>query len=58
MSRRLSADRTAYGLGQRAVAAQESFLVGVENRHKGDFGEVKALTEKIDSDKHIEFSRT
>ena len=44
----------ADGLDQRTAAAQETFLVGVEHHHEGDFGQVEALAQQVDADEHVE----
>ncbi len=41
-------------LHERPGGAEESFLVGVEDRHQGDLGEVEPLPEQVDPDEHIE----
>ena len=48
--------RPAHRLNQRAVAAQKSFLVGVENRHQRDFRQVQSFAQQVDSDQHIELA--
>ena len=45
--------RTADGLDQASGGSQEAFLVGVEDRHQGDLGEVEALAEQVDADQHV-----
>src|SRR5262245_43815048 len=44
----------ADGLDQRRLAAQKAFLVGVEDRHQGAFGNVQALAQQVDADQHVE----
>ena len=44
----------ADGLDQRGLAAQEAFLVGVENGDKRAFGNVEALAQQVDAHQHIE----
>ena len=44
------------GLDQARLAAQKTFLVGVENRHERDFRQVQAFAEQIDADQHVEFA--
>ena len=46
----------ADGLGERAVAAQEAFFVGVENSHERHLGQVEAFAEQVDADEHIKLS--
>ena len=44
----------ADGLDQRGLAAQKSFLVGVEDRDQRAFGNVEALAQQIDADQRVE----
>jgi hypothetical protein len=44
----------ADGLDQRGLAAQEAFLVGVENGDEAAFGNVEALAQQVDADEHVE----
>src|SRR6266404_2132951 len=44
----------ADGLDQRGLAAQKTFLVGVENRDQRAFGNVEALAQQIDADEGVE----
>ncbi len=44
----------ADGLDQRAARAQESFLVGIENRHQRDLGEIEPFTQQVDADQDVE----
>ena len=37
------AGRPAHGLNQRSIAAQETFLVRIENGDEGDFREIETL---------------
>jgi hypothetical protein len=46
----------ADGLDERARAAQEALLVGVEDRHQGDLGQVEALAQQVDADQHVELA--
>src|SRR5215470_3156741 len=48
---------TTYGLDERALGAQESFLVGVEHRHQRDLRDVETFAEKIDADQHVELAQ-
>src|SRR5690606_25413899 len=41
-------------LDQRRLAAQEAFLVGVEDRYQRTFGNVETLAQEVDSDQHVE----
>jgi hypothetical protein len=43
----------ADGLDERGFAAQEAFLVGVEDAHKAAFGDVEALAQQVDADQHV-----
>src|SRR5262249_10116458 len=42
------------GLDQRRLAAQEPFLVGVEDRHQRAFRNVEALAQQVDADQRVE----
>src|SRR5947207_15259155 len=44
-------------LNQRAIAAQESFLVGVKNRDEGNLRQIETFAQQIDSDQHIELAQ-
>ena len=44
----------ADGLDQAGLAAQEAFLVGVEDRHQRALGDVEALAQQVDADQHVE----
>ena len=48
--------RAADGLDQRALRAQEAFLVGVEDRHQRHFGNVEPFAQQVDADQHVEFA--
>ncbi len=48
------AGRAADGLHQRRLAAQEAFLVGVENRHQRDFGQVQPFAQQVHADQRVE----
>jgi len=39
---------------QGSLRAQETFLVGVEDRHQSAFGNVEALAQQVDADQHVE----
>ena len=43
-------------LDQRALGAQEAFLVGVEDRHQRHLGNVEALAQQVDADQHVELA--
>ena len=43
----------AYGLDQRALRAQKTFLVRVQNRHQRDLGNIQPLAQQIDANQHI-----
>src|SRR4051812_16123256 len=43
-------------LDERRLAAQEAFLVGVEDGDERDLGEVEPLTEEVDADEHVELT--
>ncbi len=47
----------AGGLDQRSLAAQEAFLVGIENADERDFRKIESFAEKIDADENIEVGR-
>ena len=44
----------ADGLDERAVVAQEALLVGVEDGHERDLGQVQALAQQVDAHEHVE----
>ena len=44
----------ADGLDQRGLAAQEAFLVGVEDGDQRALGNVEALAQQVDADQHVE----
>ena len=44
----------ADGLNQRRLAAQKTFLVGVEDRDQRAFGNVEALAQQVDADQRVE----
>ena len=46
--------RTASGLSERAVRAQEAFLVGVEYSHERHFRQVESLTQQVHTHKHVD----
>ena len=48
------ARRAANGLHERGLAAQEAFLVGVENGDERAFGNIEALAQQVDADQHVE----
>ena len=48
------ARRAADGLDQRPLGAQEAFLVGVEDGHQADLGQVQSLAQQVDADQHVE----
>ncbi len=48
------ARRAADGLDQRGLAAQEAFLVGVEDRDQRAFRNVEALAQQVDADQRVE----
>ena len=48
------AGSTAGGLGEGAAAAQEALLVGVEDGHERDFGQVEALAQQVHAHEHID----
>ena len=37
--------------------AQEALLVGVEDRHQRDLGQVEALAQQVDADQHVELAQ-
>ena len=39
------------------LAAQEAFLVGVEDGDQRAFGNVEALAQQVDADQHVEGAR-
>ena len=46
----------ADGLDERALGAEEAFLVGVEDGNEGDFGQVEAFAEEVDADEDVVLS--
>ena len=44
----------ADGLDQRGFAAQEAFLVGIQNGDQRAFGNVEPLAQQVDADQHVE----
>ena len=38
--------------------SQESFLVGIENRHQGNLRNIQPFAQEIDADQHIELAQT
>ena len=48
--------RAADGLDERAVAAQEALLVGVEDRDERDLGQVEPFAQQVDADEHVELA--
>ena len=46
--------RPTDGLDQRALGAQETFLVRIEDRHQRHLGHVQALAQQVDPHQHIE----
>ncbi len=44
----------ADGLDEGGLAAQEAFLVGVQDRDQGAFGNVEALAQQVDADQDVE----
>ena len=50
--------RTANGLDQAGLAAQETFLVRIQNGHQAHFRQIQTLTKQVDTHQHIEFAHT
>ena len=46
--------RAAGGLDKARLAAEEAFLIGVEDADQCDFGKVEAFAEEIDADEDVE----
>ena len=46
----------ADGLNQGTFGAQETFLVGIENRNQRHLGQIQPLAQQIDADQNIEFT--
>ena len=44
-------------LDQRAVGAQEALLVGIEDGHQRDLGQVESLAQQVDPDEHVELAQ-
>ena len=47
---------TADGLDEARFAAEEAFLIRVQNRDHRDLGDVKALAQEVDADEHVELT--
>ena len=47
----------AHGLDQAAFRAQEAFLVGIEDRHQRNLGNIEALAQQVDADQHVELAQ-
>ena len=43
-------------LDQRGLAAEEALLVGVDDRHERDLGQVEPLAQQVDADQHVELA--
>ena len=52
----LRAARPMVWISERS-AAQEAFLVGVEDRDQRHLGQVEALAQQVDADQHVELAR-
>ena len=50
------ARRAAHRLDQRALGAQEPFLVRIEDRHQRNLGDVETLAQQVDADQHVELA--
>ena len=48
--------RAADRLDQRGLTAQEAFLVGIEDRHHRNFGQVQSFAQQIDAHQRFEMS--
>ena len=46
----------ADGLDEARFAAEEAFLIRVQNRDHRDLGDVKALAQEVDADEHVELA--
>ena len=42
------------GLDERALRAQEAFLVGIEDGDERDLRQVEAFAQQVDADEHVE----
>src|SRR6266699_4049564 len=51
------ARRTTGSLDERSLAAQKSFLVGIENANERNFGKIETFAEQIDTDEDVEVGR-
>ena len=45
------------GLDERALGAQEAFLVGIEDGYERHFGNVEAFAQQVDADQHVELAK-
>ena len=52
------ARRAADGLDERAIAAQEALLIGVENRDERDLRQIETFAQQVDADQHVEFAES
>ena len=48
------AGRASGRLNQRSGGAQKALLVGVQDRHERDFGQIKSFAQQVDADEHVE----
>ena len=46
----------ADGLDERGGAAQEAFLIRIENGDQRNFRQVEAFAQEVDADQHVEFA--
>ena len=49
--------RPAHGLNKGFFSAQETFLVGVENRYQRYFRHIQAFPQQVNSHQHIKFTQ-
>ena len=45
----------AYGLDQGSLGTQETFLVGIQDRHQGHFRHIQPLAQQVDPHQHVKF---
>ena len=51
------ASGAADGLHERGDRSEEPLLVGVEDRHERDLGQVQPLAQQVDADQHVELAQ-
>ena len=49
---------SSYGLDERCLRSQETFLVSIQYCHQSNLRYIKSLSQKVDSNKHVEHAKT